>query len=349
MQSSTAQDELLERALEISPEEFEHLCKIVVEKTETTTHIELTPFHGDGGIDIRGNIGRDFYNARFGVQVKQFSGNIGTPAMRSFIGALSQHNYQFGSFITSSEFNSGAIEIAQEQLAHPIKLITGNDLTTIMLNGELGVVQVSDEYEIDHDFWEIFGTTAEEENLVKSDAVPQADSFDVLNVVLRGLDKGYRFKYEILEYMVTNTGEDWTPRQADYYPQAAWALGYAHKDAEGEYEGRTMRQWGLTRDGQEYLSHLEQGNAEKVEESLVKHIRKSDIIQRILEQLKEKDQISHTELGEIIESVSQLNDTTANRRKGTVGNWLDRLPEVRKSRERNTYKYEYLKKNLGDF
>jgi restriction system protein len=348
MKRSRAKDELLDHALSIEPEEFEHLSKILVEQTEQTSNIELTPFHGDGGIDIRGLIGREFYRARFGVQVKQYTRNVGGPSMRNFVGALSAHNYQFGAFITSSEFNSGAVQIGEGEDAQPITLIDSDRLTDIMLTQELGVTKVDDEYEIDHEFWDLFGTSTGE-NLVKSDAVPQADSFKIINTVLQGIDEGHRYKYEILEYMEEETNKDWTSRQADYYPQAAWALGYVHKDTQGEYNGRQMRQWGLTRDGEEYLTYLRRGNDRSAEESLLRHIREADIIQSLLEHLRENGRISHDELSRFIQAESELNDTTADRRRGTVGKWLDMLPEVRKSQDGQTYKYEYLEKNLTDY
>lgn len=348
MNADAASAELLDRVFDLDPEEFEHLCKIVVEQTEEPLDIELTPFHADGGIDVRGSIGREVYTAKFGVQVKRFNDSIGTPAMRNFIGALSQHNYQFGAFITSSDFNSGAIEIAEDQLAHPIKLINGDRLTEIMLSNQLGVVGVSDQYEVDTEFWGMFGTTAEEEGLVKSDAVPQADSIDVLNIVLQGMDSGYRVKHEILKNMVEQTGKDWTPRQADYYAQALWSLGYVHKDAETTYDGRQIRQWGLTRDGEEYLTYLRDDEGQ-AREDFIEHIRNADIIDHVLDRLKSEEQISHDELADIIEEESELNDTTAGRRRGTVGTWLDMLPEVRQSREGHSYKYEYLEKNLDDY
>lgn len=348
MKTPQVKDELLHRVSDTDPEEFEHLCKIIVEQTEHTTDIELTPFHGDGGIDIRGSIGEAFYHARFGVQVKHYSRRVGSPALRSFVGALRSHNYQFGSFITSSEFNNGAIEIAEGEATHPITLIDGNGLVEIMVSQKLGVFQVNNGFEVDEEFWDLFGTSTDE-NLVKSDAVPQADSFNVLNVVLRGLDNGYRYKYEILEHMIEQTGKDWTPRQADYYPQAGWALGYVHKDPDGKYEGQSMQQWGLTRDGQEYLTHLRDGNEEAAKRSLITHVRGADIIDRVLDHLKNQGTITHTGLGKIIEQESELNETTANRRRGTVGSWLDFLPEVRQSQHGQSLKYEYIEKDLKDF
>lgn len=348
MFENEARDELFDRAMGLGSEEFEHLCKILVEQTEPVTDIELTPFRGDGGIDVRGAVGHQFLQAQFGVQVKQHTGRVGAPAMRNFIGALRDHNYQFGGFITTSEFNSGAIDTAEGETGHPITLVNRDRLLDIMLHGRLGVASVGDQYDIDEAFWDLFGT-ATGEDLVKSDAVPQADSLDVINVVIEGIGEGHRFKHQIHEYMQAVTAEEWDPRQADYYPQAAWALGYVHKNTRDEYEGRTMRKWGLTRDGEEYLTYLQGGDDEAADESLLKHIREADIIERVLERLRPAETITHEELGEIIEKESELNETTADRRRGTVGVWLDLLPEVRQAREGQSFKYEYLATNLNDY
>lgn len=348
MQEATATDALLDRARGIDEAAFEHLCKMLVEDTEHVRTIELTPFRADGGIDVRGTVGRDFYRARFGVQVKQYTDSVGAPAMRDFVGALSQHDYQFGCFVTPSEFTGGAVEIARSETTHPIELVDGDCLADVMLEQELGVVAVGGQYQIDEAFWEKFETTGEAD-LVKSDAVPQADSFDVLNVVLRGLDEGYRYKHEVLEYVIEETGEEWTPRQADYYPQAGWALGYVHKDTDGEYQGRSMRQWGLTRDGQEYLTYLREGDEAAAERDLVEHVREAAIVQRTVERLREEGTLSHDDLGRVIATESQLNGTTANRRRSTVGNWLATLPEVRQVRDGQSYTYRYVDATLSDY
>jgi restriction system protein len=349
MKEDAARSELLERVFELDPEDFEHLCKILVEQTEQPHTIELTPFRADGGIDVRGAIGSSFYEAKFGVQVKRFNGRVGTPAMRNFIGALSQHDYQFGAFITSSEFSSGAIEVATEQYAHPIQLVNGEELTNIMLSNQLGVDQEQESYEIDEEFWGIFGTTAAEKGLVKSDAVPQADSLDILNLVLKGMSVGYRVKSRIREHMTARSDRVWSPRQADYYAQALWALGYVHKDAETEYDGRTVRQWGLTRDGEEYLRYITTGDDERASNDFIEHIRDADIISPVLSEIEASGPISHDRLGTIIQEQSELNDTTAGRRRGTVGTWLSMLPEIRRYRNSHTLEYEYLAQNLSDF
>lgn len=347
MDADAVREKIIERVFDLSPEEFEYVSKIVVEQIENPYEIELTPFQGDGGIDIRGTVGREVYSARFAVQVKRYKDNVTAPAMRNFLGAISQHNYQFGTFITNSGFSGEAKKIADAETETPITLINGERLAELLLSQSIGVEDTGHGYSINEDFW-AFGTTSEGDDLVKSAAVPQADTIETVHLVLRAVDDGYRVKPRIREYMIAETGDDWTPRQADYYSQAAWTLGYLHKDAQTEYQGRKMRQWGLTRDGEEYLMYL-RADENKARSDLLTHVRESDVIQRVMERLREADRISHSELGDIIEAESELNDTTADRRRGTVGTWLDMLPDVRRFQDGRSYEYEYVESNLNDY
>lgn len=349
MDEDRVRSALRERVFGLTPEEFEQFCKILVEQTERPRHIELTPFHGDGGIDVRGSIGTEIYEAKFGVQVKLFTNRVGTPAMRDFMGALLQHDYQFGAFITSSAFNSGAIEVASDQRTQPISLIDGERLTDIMLASRLGVSASGSSFRVDESFWSMFGTTAAEKGLVKSDAVPQADSLSVLNVVLEGIESGHRVKHQIARFMSNRTDTAWVARQADYYAQALWALGYVHKDATTEHEGHQIRQWGLTRDGKEYLAYLNGEKDSEAESDLIAHIRETDIVEPVLSELRSSQTVSYDELREIIETESELNGTTAGRRRGTVGKWVSLLPEVKQTKQGRSFQYEYLGTDLSDF
>lgn len=346
MDSNAVQSALHDRMMGCTGEQFEQLSKIVVEQIEQPPHIELTPFGGDGGIDIRGRYGQSFFDARFGVQVKRYESNVGSPDMRDFVGALSQHGYEFGSFVTTAGFSSGAIEAAADQ---EIVLIDGERLADIMIVNEVGVTFDDSGFEIDESFWSIFDET-DESDLIGTDEVPQADSFDVVHTTLEAIDEGHRFNPEIKEYLERHTDRDeWTRRQADYYPSAAYILGFVHRDKKGEYNGREMRRWGLTREGQEYIELVRSGNRRAKEDYLHQQIREAAIMNRILERMKERGSITHTELGEIIEQESQLNETTSKRRRGTVGNWLAELPEVVKKHDGHSYRYEYLRKNLDDY
>ena len=340
---------LLERLYDIDDQQFEQFSKILVDGIEQPTNIELTPFHGDGGIDIRGHFGKELVKPRFGVQVKQFRNNIGTPAMRNFVGALQQHHYQIGIFITTSDFASGAKELAGEQDKTPITLINGDTLTEKMLEHEIGVTKIGeDSYEFDPEFWSIFDRTTSNDP-VESDEVPQADSIEVLQYSLMAIDQGYRYKPEIADFLERKTDNEWTDRQADYYPSAGFALGYVHKDTIGAFRGQEMRQWGLTREGQEYIELIQSDRLEEAHEHFIGHVEKMEISGRIIPEVKERGKISHERLKEIITEESELNETTAARRASTIGRWLDELPYIRRKREGSILKYEFISAQIDDF
>jgi restriction system protein len=348
MDSVEAQDELQGQVNSLDSEQFERFCKIIVETVENPRSIELTPFGGDGGIDIRGAYGQSFFNSKFGVQVKQYTdtNTVGSPSLRDFIGALSQHNYQFGCFITSSSFVKKAPEIADE---HSIVLIDGDTLLDTMLVNEVGVMYDGFDYDLDPQFWEIFEQT-KGTDLVRSEEVPQADSLETIELCLSAIEEGNRFKPEIRGYMTEHTDRDnWTPRQADYYPLAAYALNFVHKDKMGEYDDREMRMWSLTRDGQEYVQLLRTNDEDERREYLVEQLRNSPIIERILPVIKDEGAITHSELKSLIAEKSELNPTTAGRRAGTVGKWLDELPEVEQVQDGQSYRYDFISKRLGDY
>lgn len=349
MSLGAVREEAFDRVMSIDDEQFEQFCKILVEEVEQPPHIELTPFSGDGGIDVRGHFGYELLQPQFGVQAKQFENSIGSPAMRNFVGALQQHHYQCGVFITTSEYSSGAKELAEQQETRPIQLVDRNRLLDVMFEYEVGVVdEGADSYDIDPKFWSIFDRTTNED-LVSTEEVPQADSLDVLRYALMAIDQGYRYKPEIKDFMERKTRDDWTPRQGDYYPSAGYALGYVHKDTIGEFRGRQMRQWGLTREGQEYIELIEQGKEYEAHEHLVERIREMEISQRILTVLKNEGAFTHSRLKELVHEESELNETTADRRASTLGSWFTELPEVRRKTEGQSYKYGYIKKNINDY
>ena len=349
MQASTAKEEVLERALSISDEQFEQLSKILVERIEEPNHIELTPFGGDGGIDVRGHFGRELLEPKFGVQSKKFTSNINAPAIRNFVGSLRDHRYQYGVFVTTSGYSSGAVGVAEKQLEIPIRLVDDDSLTELMLDYQLGVIEESSgDYEIDPDFWTIFDRTTSNDPL-PTDEVPQADSLDVLRYAIEAIDRGYRYKSEITDYMARKTGDDWTGRQADYYPAAGYALGLVHKDTVGEYDGRQMRRWSLTREGQEYMELLETGQTEKAREYLADCIERTEIVKRILPAIKKAETLPHSRLKELVEEESMLSQDTSERRASTIGQWIDELPCINRKGHSASLRYEYVPSQLDDF
>lgn len=115
MQPASARQALIERALDVDHEQFEQLCKMVIERAEQTRDLELTPFRGDGGIDVHAVIDRDLFHVRLGVQAKQYDpGNsVGGPTLRSLKGALADQDCHVGTVITTASFTIGAVDSAQ--------------------------------------------------------------------------------------------------------------------------------------------------------------------------------------------------------------------------------------------
>ena len=253
MQPTMARDRLLDRTLSLDSEQFEQLCKMLIERAEQTRELELTPFRGDGGIDVHAIIDRDLFYASLGVQAKQYQpGNtVGVNTLHSFKGALTDQNYHIGTVITTSSFTDGAMESAQRD---SIRLIDGDRLLDIMISSEIGVNETSDgEYDLDSEFWKAFDQP-EDRNTIPSLEVPQADNFDVIRLVLQAVDAGLDMKPTITGYLERKTGNDWDPRQADYYGIAGWLLGFLHKEQQVEVDGRLVRRWGLTRAGEKSTS-----------------------------------------------------------------------------------------------
>jgi len=72
MKAPTAKAEVLNKGLAIDHEQFEQLCRMVIERVEPSQELELTPFRGDGGIDIHAVADRTLFHARLGVQAKPY-------------------------------------------------------------------------------------------------------------------------------------------------------------------------------------------------------------------------------------------------------------------------------------
>lgn len=327
MDTAAAREHVLERALEIDHGQFEQLCKMLIERSERTKDLELTPFRGDGGIDVHAVIDRKLIHARLGVQAKQYQpGNtVGAPTIRSFKGALSDQGYHIGTVITTSSFTSGAVESASRD---EIRLVDGSTLAAILVDESVGVVERgSGEYESDPTFWSAF-EKPEDAETIPSLEVPQADDFDVVEHVLRAVDSGADTRGEITRYLESVTGEPWASRQADYYGIAGWLLGFLHKEQRVEVDGRETRRWGLTRDGEEYLELLDRGDDVSATDRLHGSIRDVEVVSRVYRTLSAEGPLTRAEIADVLADETALGGSTTSRRARTVGQWLVELPEI---------------------
>jgi len=348
MQRATARDRFLNRTLELDNEQFEQLCKMLIERAEQTRDLELTPFRGDGGIDVHAVVDRDLFYARLGVQAKQYQpeNTVGVRTLRSFKGALGDQDYHIGTVITTSSYTEGAVSSAERD---SIRLIDDDRLLDIMFESEIGITEVDEsEYEFDSEFWAAFEKPGEMD-VIPSLEVPQADNFDVIRLVLRAIDSGSDIKPEITRYLETETGDEWDPRQADYYGIAGWLLGFLHKEQRVEVDGRQVRRWGLTRAGEEYVELLDRGEDREARDRLNDAICDIEIVSRIYEQLEEADVLERQEITEIISQETELSGSTVPRRAQTVGQWLAMLPEVRTSGSGSTEEFRLDRGQTDDF
>jgi len=341
--------ELKSRNEEIDPIKFEHLCKSVVEEVEDPDGIETTRRSGDHGIDIQGYVGNEFYTGEFGVQVKQYSRNILPGAVRELAGSLQGEGFGFGTLITTSSFSDDAAQRVEDIDIYSINLIDGNELAELMLEYEVGVTEQPSEDEeerkfaIDPEFWNRFDKFAGD--LIPAWKIPQADSFDVFDLVLEGISEGHQFKPEIADHLSGETGDSWTPRQADYYTTAASIMGYLEENSSGDIQ---MRKWELTDLGEEYVSQLLSEDKEAAGEHFLANIGNIEIIQKIVDVLEEDYKIPKSQVEEIIRDETEVTGTTVGRRASTVGKWLGRHPDV-KRREKGMLWFEYYEMDLGDY
>lgn len=347
MNEQEAIEELKSRNCEIDPIKFEHLCKMVVETVEDPELIETTRRSKDHGIDIQGYIGDEFFTGEFGVQVKQYSSKVSSGAVRELAGSLQGEGFRFGTLITTSSFTKDAAEKVSNTDLYSIKLIDGDELAELMLENEVGVIENPSEegreFSVDPEFWNQFDKFAGD--LIPAWKVPQADSLHVFDLVLEGISDGRQYKPEIAEYLSGETGDNWTPRQADYYTTAASIMGYLDEESS---ENRKMRKWELTDQGEEYVSLLRDGHKEEAEEHFSAHVGEIEIIQKIVDVLEEEFKIPKSRVEKVIRDETEVTGTTIGRRASTVGKWLGKHPDVVR-RENGMLWFEYYKMNLDDY
>jgi restriction system protein len=75
------------------------------------------------------------------VQAKRWQSNVGRPEIQSFIGALAMKYATKGVFITTSGFNTGAVECAKS-VPQKVVLIDGRRLADLMIEHNVGVSTV---------------------------------------------------------------------------------------------------------------------------------------------------------------------------------------------------------------
>ena len=153
IETPTWQDNLLDSLKTFSPSKFEQFCRLLVRKMGVTMDEKIgIQVSNDGGLDGFGYITSqdDFRTNRVAIQAKRWNGNIQSPEIDKFRGAMDKHNAEYGIFITTSSFSRGAIQ-ASRQGTRVITLIDGDKIAELVAKYKLYVTEVVT-YELD-DFY----------------------------------------------------------------------------------------------------------------------------------------------------------------------------------------------------
>ncbi|MYC75396.1 hypothetical protein F4X10_06455 [Candidatus Poribacteria bacterium] len=135
-------EELLQNIMDNPPDFFEKLVLDLLLKMgycDSRADAEAVGRSGDGGID--GIINQDPLGLDvIYIQAKRWrKGNVGSPDIQRFIGALTNTGALKGVFITTSSFTENAEAAANESAGPKIVLIDGKQLVQLMFDHNLGI------------------------------------------------------------------------------------------------------------------------------------------------------------------------------------------------------------------
>ncbi|SDW28637.1 restriction system protein [Haloarcula vallismortis] len=332
MHAAAMQDHLRDRMYEVSPEQFEILCKMVLSRRLETESMQVTAFRQDDGIDVEGVIDEDVVRVLFGAQVKRYDeGNtVSSGHVQRFSGALTQGNYQTGTYLTSSSFTGPARRAAENLQIH---LVDGAQLAATMVSNNIGVAEKVSGYELQPAFWDAL-TEPERIDTIPSNEVPLANSFESLREFLTAIDETDGTRAEI-----NRAVPEFDSRHADLYGTAGWLLGFVHEDTPTEVDGREVRRWGLTKHGVEYLRLHESCDTDAARERLIAGLRQVEIVDRLATVIAERGSLSYDELKAVLAAETDLSDSSVARRASTLGQWLTVLPEIAERPEGRSKKF----------
>ena len=132
-------EEVRRHLLQIPASNFEHLIKALLE-TSGLVNVMVTPFSGDGGVDINGYVSEAndlFAGTHVQAQAKRWRHAVGNVEINSFRGALSVTAK--GVFITTSHYTRAAVVEARHPSKPSIALIDGPRLSSMIIRSRLDV------------------------------------------------------------------------------------------------------------------------------------------------------------------------------------------------------------------
>jgi restriction system protein len=132
------QDQLLARLGTLSPSAFERLAQRLLREAGFRD-VAVVGKSGDGGIDGVGVLRVSLISFPVYFQCKRFKDSVGSGAVRDFRGAMAGRGEK-GLLITTGTFTREAHQEASRDGAPPVELISGQDLTELLRQYELGVI-----------------------------------------------------------------------------------------------------------------------------------------------------------------------------------------------------------------
>lgn len=347
MATSAARDRLLDRVLELTPQEFEVLCKLVLADELRTTNLAVTPASQDGGIDIEGRLSYEWFAADFGVQVKRYSpGNlVGNDRIHRLAGALTENGYHLGTFVTTSSYTGPAKKTAESL---PIQLVSGTDFAGAMVHAGIGVTEVGGEYELDATFWQ---NLDESDERVPASEVPLANNLDRVADVLRAIRDTNGTRDGIERWLDSAVEYDVSGRHVYINANSATVLGLARTEPSTSGDGR--KRWGLTKTGADYLEA--QPGSVQARRILQRAIRSVELVERVHSELAEAGKLSKEEIDDVVAAeTSGLSESSVERRASAIRSWLAVLPDVDVEGSRTSKRYVHVEdggeqSGLGEF
>jgi restriction system protein len=144
-------EELLRKAMEISPAVFERLVAELLKKMHYGEP-KVVGRSGDGGVDSYCSID-ELGIDKVLFQAKRWKNPVSPDKVREFVGAVSNRKARGGILIATSHFGTQAIDEANS--ARNIVLVDGNKLTELMVKFDLGVRKKSLEVaEVDEEYFD---------------------------------------------------------------------------------------------------------------------------------------------------------------------------------------------------
>lgn len=134
---SQFKENLLERLLELSPAQFEHFARKLLE-AYGFVGVTVTGKSGDGGIDGHGSLKVGLARMSVAFQCKRWKTNVPRTEVDKFRGAI-QGEFEQGIFFTTAQFTEGAKGASLKRGAVPVVLLDGESIVDLMIDKQFGV------------------------------------------------------------------------------------------------------------------------------------------------------------------------------------------------------------------